>query len=206
MPQGGPLAWLEILLLVVLAVQIARLIWTVATPVGPLGRWQPEQPAQMTPAARAALFARFDPFFRSNADTGPAAVTSLSLKLFGIRLNEASGGGSAIVAGPDGVQSSVAVGDEIVAGVRLKAVSIDHVVIDRGGTEETLYLDQSQPAAAVSPPPGAVPLANQPPAGYNAPPQQPQVMSAPSNPAQPSQSGGMSFPPPSPSATVPPRR
>ena len=98
LPRGGPLAWLEILLLVVLAVQLARLIWTVATPVGPLGRWEPEQPAAMTPAARAALFARFDPFFRSGAGAGPAVVTGLALKLYGVRVNEASGLGSAIIA------------------------------------------------------------------------------------------------------------
>ena len=183
LPQGGPLAWLEIMLLVVLAVQIARLIWTVATPVGPLGRWRPEQPVQMTAAARDALFARFDPFFRTGAGAGPAVVTSLSLKLFGVRLNEASGQGSAIIAGPDGVQSSVVVGEEIVAGVTLKGVAMDHVVIDRGGTDETLYLDQSTPAPAAVPgapgPSGAVqgvpvatPLPVQPPAAYNAPPQQ----------------------------------
>lgn len=206
LPQGGPLAWLEILLLVVLAVQVARLIWTVATPVGPLGRWRPEQPAQMSPAARDALFARFDPFFRTGAGAGPVAVTSLSLKLYGIRLNEASGQGSAIVAGPDGVQSSVAVGDEIVAGVKLKGVAIDHVIIERGGTEETLYLDQSTPAPAATPgagstapiaPPVATPLPVQPPAAYNAPAQ---PVPTPPNPSVPMQLNR----PPSPSATVPP--
>lgn len=227
LPQGGPLAWLEVLLLVVLAVQLARVVWTVATPVGPLGRWRPEQPAQMTAAARAALFARFDPFFRTGTGAGPAAVTSLSLKLFGIRMNEASGQGSAIIAGPDGIQSSVGVGDEIVAGVKLKAVAIDHVVIDRGGTDETLYLDQSQAAPvatpggapgtapAAAPSTGAAPLPAQPPAAYNAPPdltagaagmspqQMKARMSAPPpapNPSAPNPSA------PNPSATVPPRK
>ena len=206
LPQGGPLAWLEILLLVVLAVQLARLVWTVATPVGPLGRWKPEQAAQMTPAARIALFARFDPFFRGGAAQGPAAVTSLSLKLFGVRMNEASGQGSAIIAGPDGIQSSIGVGDEIVAGVKLKVVAIDHVVIDRGGTEETLYLDQSQAAPVATPgatpTPGASPLPAQPPAAYNAPP---------GGAAATGGSAPIQMPPPpaqvpNPSATVPPRR
>jgi general secretion pathway protein C len=40
------------------------------------------------------------------------------------------------------------VGDEIAAGATLKAVAIDHVVLDRGGAEEVLYLDQSEPAPA----------------------------------------------------------
>ena len=160
MPQGGPLAWLEIVLLMVLAVQLARLFWVIATPVGPLGNWQPTAPAAMTPAARHALLARFDPFYRGQASgEGSAAVTSLSLKLFGIRLNEASGQGSAIIATPDGMQSSVAVGGEIMPGVKLKEVAIDHVVIDRQGVAETLYLDQSAPAPTANPgraPPAAL--------------------------------------------------
>lgn len=207
LPQGGPLAWLEIVLLMVLAVQLARLVWTVATPVGPLGRWLPEQPAQMTPAARTALFARFDPFFRGGTASGPVAVTSLSLKLFGIRMNEASGQGSAIIAGPDGIQSSVGVGDEIVAGVTLKSVAIDHVVIDRGGAEETLYLDQSQAAPVATPggppTPGATPLPAGPPAAYNAPAQPVNAGGAAPIQTMPGQPASQV---PTPSATVPPRR
>lgn len=176
LPQGGALAWLEIALLMGLAVQVVRLFWVIATPVGPLGDWRPAAAADLAPAARTALLARFDPFFRGSAAAGTAVVTSLSLKLFGIRLNEASGGGSAIIAGPDGVQSSVKVGDEISTGVRLKAVALDHVVIDRSGSEETLYIDQSTPApvptVAGAPLPGGGVLPPSPPARFNAPPTQ----------------------------------
>lgn len=195
------MAWLEILLLVVLAIQLARLVWTVATPVGPLGQWRPEQPAAMGPAARAALFARFDPFFRSGAGTGPVAVTSLALKLYGIRLNEASGLGSAIIATPDGVQSSIAVGGEITPGVKLKGVAIDHVIIDRGGAEETLYLDQSTAAPVASPTAasGNTIPAGSSPAAYNAP----AVPVTPPNPNAPSVQTGTA---PVPPAALPPQR
>lgn len=198
LPQGGPLAWLEIVLLVALAVQVARLVWTVLTPVGPLGDWRPPQAAVMSAEARTALLARFDPFFRGNAGAqGPAAVTSLSLKLFGIRLNEASGGGSAIIATPDGVQSSIAVGQEVVAGVVLKAVAIDHVVLTRGGADETLYIDQSvsaptaapspqvvAPGAAPTPPIGTLP-GTPPPVAVTPPANQTTTGAAPAQPAQP---------------------
>ena len=70
-------------------------------------------------------------------------VTSLSLKLFGVRVDEAIGGGSAIIATPDGVQSSFGVGDEIMPGVKLKQVSFESVTIDRNGVSEELFLDQS---------------------------------------------------------------
>jgi general secretion pathway protein C len=160
----------ELALLAALAVQTARLVWVVLTPVSPLGDWRPA--TATLPGSAYDILTGFDPFFRLSAgQAAPSTVTSLQLTLFGTRIDEAMGRGSAIVAGPDGVQNSVAVGEEIVPGVRLKAVAFDHVVIDRGGQEENLFLDQSGgaqagegtstpspggPAAAATP--GAVPV------------------------------------------------
>lgn len=156
----------ELLLLAVLAVQAARFIWAVATPVGPLGEWRPAAP--VVAGLPADALASFDPFFRLQGEqAGPATVTSLQLTLFGTRIDEAQGGGSAIVAGPDGLQRSVAVGEEIAPGVRLKAVAFDHVTLDRGGADEDLFIDQSktvQPVNAAQPAPGAPPLPGAPPA------------------------------------------
>ncbi|WP_425228497.1 type II secretion system protein N [Sphingomonas sp.] len=160
---------LELLLLGGLALQVARLIWTIATPVGPLGDWRPAAPA--VSGVAADTLASFDPFFRlSGSDTGPATVTSLQLTLFGTRMDEAQGGGSAIVAGPDGVQRSVAVGEEVAPGVRLKAVAFDHVTLDRGGAAEDLFIDQSRGGQAGSQTGGqatpvVVPVAGGAPAG-----------------------------------------
>lgn len=128
--------------------QLVRLLWTIITPLSPLGAWQPQAAIIASPAERRALFASFDPFFRS-APQGPASatVTALGLTLFGININEATGGGSAIIAAEDGVQSSYAVGDEVAPGVRLVGVAFDHVLLDRGGARESLFLDQSGEAA-----------------------------------------------------------
>ena len=128
--------------------QLVRLLWTIITPLSPLGAWQPQAAVIASPAERRALFASFDPFFRS-APQGPvsATVTALGLTLFGININEATGGGSAIIGGEDGVQSSYAVGDEVAPGVRLVGVAFDHVLLDRGGARESLFLDQSGEAA-----------------------------------------------------------
>lgn len=141
----------ELLLLALLAVLGARLFWVIVTPVDPLGDWRLVDRTAGALANRGQLFGTFDPFFRL-APSGPAVVTSLQLKLFGTRLNEASGRGSAIIAGPDGVQTSYGVGEEIMPGVVLKAVAFDSVTVDRGGAEEQLFLDQSTPAAAAAPP------------------------------------------------------
>jgi len=147
-----PIDWprvVEKLLLGMLVLQCARLIWVVLTPVGSFGSWEGRQAQFPGLAARQSLFSSFDPFFRSGQQQAAngGVVTSLALTVYGIRLNEGSGLGSAIVAGPDGVQNSFAVGEEILPGVVLKAVAFDHITIDRGGAEEQVFLDQSQPAS-----------------------------------------------------------
>lgn len=157
-PRANVYTLLELALLSLLALQCARLFWTILTPVGPVGDWRTMASLRAVPADSAPL--DFDPFFRLAPQGGAVVVTSLSLQLFGIRQDEATGRGSAIIATPDGKQSSIAVGEEIVPGVRLKSVDFDSVTIDRGGTTEQLFMDQSQgapvPGGPAPPPAGPV--------------------------------------------------
>ncbi len=155
-PRTNVYSLAELLLLALLAVQCARLVWIAVTPTTPLGDWRPAAPGFA--GSPSAMLRDFDPFFRLNGgDDKPGVVTSLQLTLFGTRVDEAMGGGSAIIAGPDNVQHSVVVGQEIMPGVRLKAVAFDHVTIDRGGAAEELYLPQDSvapaPPAGTTPPP-----------------------------------------------------
>lgn len=143
----------ELLLLSLLAIQCARLFWTFVTPVDPVGEWQSAASKPVAPVS-TALLGSFDPFFRLSGG-GTPVVTSLNLKLYGVRENRASGRGSAIIAAPDGLQKSFAVGEEVMPGVTLVAVTFDSVTLDRGGTREQLYLDQSPTATIVAP--GAAP-------------------------------------------------
>ena len=154
LPRYSWLSLAELLLMAVLAVQCARLVWTIVTPIGPVGDWRPASGPDAA-RGRAMLTSGFDPFFRLNR-TGSTTVTSLSLKLFGVRVDEATGRGSAIIAGPDNVQTSYAVGEAVQPGVTLKSVGYDSVIISRGGADETLYLDQSGEAPIATP---AVPAA-----------------------------------------------
>ncbi len=132
--------------------QCVRLLWTLLTPLSPLGAWQPQTAVIASPAERRVLFTSLDPFFRGNAQgAASATVTSAGLTLFGINLNEATGGGSAIIAGEDGVQTSYAVGDEVAPGLKLVGVAFDHVLLDRGGARESLFLDQSGEAPVANP-------------------------------------------------------
>jgi general secretion pathway protein C len=140
------------LLVALLAVQAVRLFWVVVTPVGPVGNWRAPAVNIVPQSARAALFSGFDPFFRNDAAVADNSnVTGLNLTLFGIRSNASSGGGSAIIAGEDGVQNSFAVGEEVAPGVILDTVAFDHVILSRGGVKESLFLDQSVPAETVTP-------------------------------------------------------
>lgn len=154
LPRTSLLSVTEILLLALLAVQGARLFWAVVTPIGPLGDWRPVGGPDFA-SGRTVLASGFDPFFRLGRGQGSAVVTSLSLKLFGVRVDEATGRGSAIIAGPDNVQTNYSVGEAVQPGVTLKSVVYDSVVISRGGADETLYLDQSgaAPLVAASAPP-----------------------------------------------------
>ena len=136
-----------------IALLAAALLWTVVTPVSPLGAWRPAGVRVMSPAARSALFAGFDPFNRANTvQTAPGAetVTALALTLYGVRVNAATGGGSAIIAGADGIQQVYRVGTEVLPGVLLAEVHFDYVGLTRGGTRELLYIDQSKPAPAAT--------------------------------------------------------
>lgn len=174
LPVVNVYSLVELVLIAGLATQAARLVWTLVTPVSPLGDWRPAEVS--VPGRPYDVLAGFDPFFRlGGQQQGPATVTALQLTLFGIRVDEASGRGSAIVAGPDNVQRSVGVGEEIQPGVRLKAVAFDHITIDRGGTDEDLFLVQSDApgAGGPPPPPGQAPSAGAPMAMAGQPPAPP---------------------------------
>ena len=147
---------LEILLLALIAVQAARLLWILVTPVGPVGEWKAPG-ALVLPDGDAAL-REFDPFFRLSGAGTPAVVTSLNLKLYGVTEDRATGRGSAIIALPDGTQRSFAVGEEIMPGVALAEVGFDNVTIDRAGAREQIFLDQSRTAQTVDLPAPSTPV------------------------------------------------
>ncbi len=167
LPRNTVYSALELVLLSLLAVQCARLAWTMVTPLGPVGEWKAGSALRPVAPGASAVLGSFDPFFRlSGEGAAPVVVTSLNLKLFGVREDRASGRGSAIIGTPDGQQKSYAVGEEIMSGVTLTAVGYDNVTVSRGGTAEQLFLDQSEPAAVVgpgTPTPAVVPVMPPPP-------------------------------------------
>jgi general secretion pathway protein C len=148
---------LELLLLVLIAVQCARLFWSFLTPIGPVGDYKALDLMRPVPAA-APTMGSFDPFFRQAPGApvaqAPAVVTALDIRLFGITANRATGGGSAIIGTVNGQQRSYQVGEEIMPGVVLSGVGFDYVTISRAGTPEQLYIDQSPAAPGPNSPGG----------------------------------------------------
>lgn len=188
LPKVTVYSFLELLLLVLIAVQCARLFWSVLTPLGPVGEWKALDLMRAAPAPGPTL-GGFDPFFRQapGAAQAPVVVTALDIRLHGITANRATGGGSAIIGTANGQQRVFLVGEEIMPGVTLTGVAFDHVTISRGGAPEQLYLDQSPAGAGQAP--GSVPPQPAPPPPMmqpmrTAPPQAPMIAPPPPPPQQ----------------------
>jgi general secretion pathway protein C len=186
LPRTNVYSVLELILLSLLAMQSARLVWTLVTPLGPVGEWKTAATLRPVQPTIPAVLADFDPFFRASAATAaPAVVTSLNLKLFGVREDRATGRGSAIIGVAEGQQRSFLVGEEIMPGVTLTAVGFDSVTVSRGGAPEQLFLDQSPPASVVGPgaPPMSVPMSTS--TTMTSPPPLPVVVAPPPPPPPP---------------------
>lgn len=147
---GDPAFWLKAILVSVLAVQAARLLWVLVTPVGPLGDWRATGASAMSPAAQAAIIAAVNPFDRM-ATPGTASVSlPTDLKLFGVRPSGGAIPGGAIIGLPDGQQISVSIGETVMPGVNLVAVGFDFAEVERQGARQRLFMDQDKPAQTVS--------------------------------------------------------
>ncbi|MGB7406750.1 MAG: type II secretion system protein N [Pacificimonas sp.] len=137
----------ELALMLLVAIAAARLIWAVVEPVGPIGEWAG---TVRLPSAPTQDFSALDGVFGISASDDPVAISQGDVELFGVRMNLGSGRGGAILQAGDDPQASFRVGEEIAPGITLFAVAQDHVILERGGARERLYLDQSAPAERVA--------------------------------------------------------
>ena len=140
--------WLKAFILALIAIQLARLFWAIASPVGPFGDWRPVAPQLLSPEAQEAVLASVDPFFRPGAMevSASAEAPALDLQLFGVRQSMGRIPGSAILGAADGEQTNYLVGEEVAPGVTLAAVNFDHIVLERGGARQTIYMEGAEQA------------------------------------------------------------
>lgn len=140
------LAALQIALLALSAFFIARMviIWTTPDTVWK-ARPVVEVPASAASQRKAQTFNFiFDPFHRdvvvSAQDIGEdAPETTLNLTLTGLRASEF---GTAFIKTPDNTERPYRIGDEIMRGVTLKAVTADYVVLEQDGQVERLTIER----------------------------------------------------------------
>lgn len=137
---GQNLRWVETMLLGCAGALLGILGWVLLAPVGNgagegVGAGE-SGPLVLDAPARAALFGQFDPFARD----GSGGAGPLPLTLLGTRSGPGGEGGSAIVAGPDGVQKVVLQGEEALPGLRLVRVDFDTITLSRAGGRVTLAM------------------------------------------------------------------
>lgn len=123
-----------------LAAQAARMTWILLSPASPVAAPAMARRAPTDPS----VLGSFDAFGTSGSAT-PASggQGGDGFRLFGVR-SGGPDGGSAIIAGPDGVQKAYSVGETIIDGVTLVAVAADHVELSRGGARSTLSFPDIQ--------------------------------------------------------------
>lgn len=151
---------LETTLILLLALQTARLVWLFSTPTGPIGAAAAMTGARPARAVDLTVLERFDPFFRNQPSLGLAAASPPAeggLNLFGVR-SDGAGGGSAILGSAGGAQTLYDVGEDVGDGLVLRVVAADHVVLMRGGSRVRLEFSD-EPSTGPAPPASSAVLA-----------------------------------------------
>ncbi|APP81873.1 type II secretion system protein N [Xanthomonas hortorum] len=125
-------------LLAVLALQCARLLWVLITPIGPLGTGQVATVADAdVPALRRDVFYRSVP--ESNSD---------GIVLHGVRAGGTQA--AAFLSNGDGKQGAYRVGDAVVPGVVVHAIASDHVLLRASNGVRRLALVESMASSSAS--------------------------------------------------------
>lgn len=141
----------EIVLVLALAAQVARIAWVFLSPTTPGTDAGVDAGVAMTtsPASDAApaSLPLIDVFFRS-ATPAASRDQAMGYRLFGVRRD--GDGGSAIL-GKDDLQASYAVGREVAPGVVLESVGEDHAVLLAGDSRHRLELPGRDAPQAATP-------------------------------------------------------
>lgn len=145
-----------LLLVIVLARQVAILLWTlVPTPAS--AAWTPA-PGFVDPApprtalnvdalAAAHVFGQYQAT-ASTASLANAPDTQLNFTLLGILAGTRDKESRALIAKDNAEEGAYSIGDDVAPGVTLQAIFLDRVILSRNGQLETLRLDKDAPSNA----------------------------------------------------------
>lgn len=150
-------AALEAVLIILLALFMARIAWLAVAPAGAVSTVTDAMTASLPQAGRAAraeadpvLLQRVNPF--APVDRAPleavaedAPETALDLKLAGTRAATETDLSTATIVTPDNRQGVFRVGDEILKGVRIRRILSGRVILERDGQLESLIQGEEAP-------------------------------------------------------------
>lgn len=145
-----------LVLLCVLAWQLATLLWTLV-PLPQSSAWAPAPGLADTTAPRQALnadaLAAAHLFGQlqtsaSTASLANAPDTQLNFTLLGILAGSTEAESLALIAKDSGDEAPYSIGDDVSQGVNLQAIFPDRVILSRNGRLETLRLDKDAPSNA----------------------------------------------------------
>lgn len=145
-----------LLLVVLLAQQLAGLIWTLI-PLPKSAAWTPAPgfadptplKATLNPEALAGshLFGQYQATATA-ASIANAPDTQLNFTLLGIFAGSVEKESIALIAKEGGEEGPFSIGDDVAPGVNLQAIFLDRVILSRNGRLETLRLDKDAPSNA----------------------------------------------------------
>lgn len=146
----GWVVLLEFMLVAALAVTLAHWTWVALTPRTSAA---PAAFAEMDNQRPGAIVERhlFGVSREGMAGGEGVAGSTLRLKVLGVFARGAPGAGRAIVSLDNGKPATVTAGDAIAAGIVLKEVHPDHVLVLRGGGVERIQLERSASNPEVKP-------------------------------------------------------
>ncbi|MAP95816.1 MAG: hypothetical protein CMK07_12770 [Ponticaulis sp.] len=152
----------DILLIVICGVLIARLIWSFLAPEAQVqlptsGAAQAIDDRSSAPALRAnpEILTNFNPFSRDLQATDvveeDAPETTLNLSIKGIIASTNPADSLVRIQTPDNNVGRYSVGDRVVAGVTIERILSDRVILMRNGTREALLVREKSVIGSVRP-------------------------------------------------------
>lgn len=155
----GPFRLLiECALVILVAISIAKLIWLIVAPQASVAELptrplpSPVTQVKTTVTADRTLLVKENPFaVEVSVEEIAAPETQLNLRLAGLIMSTAEGGGSAQITTPDNRTSRFTIGDEVIPGVELERILSDRVILSRNGESETLLFgDRGQGLSVIT--------------------------------------------------------
>lgn len=141
----------EVVLVILLGLVLARLAWLIIEPGGAVSLNIPTHISSAQPGAPArsvdvdtTRLTRENPFGSdpvTMAEIPDAPETSLNLRLRGLRASTEENDGVALITGPDNRTAAYGPGDDILDGVILHKIYGDRVTLRKGGQIEALLME-----------------------------------------------------------------